>query len=518
MRHRSSLLFLFCLEMPLILWCGVPLVAQELDGEAVAAALEQSFISAIAKAEPSVVAISRIRRRDVVSPLFDDRANNPFPMLRNEGGGADDPDSPNFIPHDFGSGVIVGVDPADAAERRAYILTNYHVVRGGPTVGSDDQYEANLHVRVFGGKGFYAQIHAADPRSDLAVLTIQTGDVQPIQLGDGSAVRKGQFVIAIGNPYAVGRDGSSSVSWGIVSNLTRRPDPQRNATAENPQKAETLQDLGHLIQVDARMNLGVSGGALINLKGEMVGLSTSLAALSGYEKSNGFAIPIDAATLRIIQTLKEGKEVEYGFLGVTLNLGGIPLEAFGGLRRFRGITSGVLVLNVIPNSPADRGGMRDRDIVMAVNGTPVLSRGDLMREIGKLAPEETARMEVRREGSADPVPLTVVLGKWPVADEEGIIAPTPRYQPWRGLSVDYATGRSRFNAIGTNLEGFPNAVVVTRIAPDSPAAKAQVEAGNFIAAVNERPVTTPREFHAAVSDLKGAVSLTLSDGKKISLD
>lgn len=127
-------------------------------------------------------------------------------------------------------------------------------------------------------------------------------------------------------------------------------------------------------------------------------------------------------------------------------------------------------------------------------------------------------MEVRREGSDDPVPLTVVLGKWPVADEEGIIAPTPRYQPWRGLSVDYATGRSRFNAIGTNLEGFPNAVVVTRIAPDSPAAKAQVEAGNFIAAVNERPVTTPREFHAAVSDLKGAVSLTLSDGKKISLD
>ncbi|MCA9094096.1 MAG: trypsin-like peptidase domain-containing protein [Planctomycetaceae bacterium] len=493
------------------------LSAQELSGEAVAAALEKSFVTAIEKAEPSVVAISRLRRNEVVSPLFDDRANAPFPMARPQGAVSDDPDNPDFVPRDFGSGVIIAVDPQEADERRAYILTNYHVVRGGPVIGSDDQPDSNLHVRLFGGKGHYAQIHAADPRSDLAVLVIPAEDARPITLGDGAAVRKGQFVLTIGNPYAVGRDGSSSVSWGIVSNLTRRPDPQRNASAENPQKAETMQDLGHLIQVDARMNLGVSGGALINLKGELVGLSTSLAAISGYEKSAGFAIPIDKTNLRIIDTLKAGKEVEYGFLGVSLlGPGGLPFDGFGRIRRSAGNRSGVLVMSVVANSPADKGGMQDQDQVISINGIPVNTRSDLMREIGKLAPEETANLEVLRNINPDPIPLTIVLGKWPVLDEEGIVAPTPRYQPWRGLSVDYPTGRSRFTAIiGAT---FPNAVVVTRISPDSSAARAQLEPGSFITKVNERPVATPREFHTAVENLKGPVSLTLNDGKKISLD
>lgn len=505
----------FCLGILLAPISVFDLSAQELSGEAVAAALEKSFVSAVEQAEPSVVAISKIRR-DVVASPFDGRPNAPFDIPRSQGGGADDPDSPNFAPRDFGSGVIIAVDPEGAAERRAYVLTNYHVVRGGPVSGSDDPSDANLHIRLFGGKGHYARIHAADPRSDLAILDIPADDARPIKIGDGSAVRKGQFVLALGNPYAVGRDGSSSVSWGIVSNLTRRPDPQRNASAENPQKAETMQDLGHLIQVDARINLGASGGALINLKGELVGLSTSLAALSGYEKSAGFAIPIDKATLRIIETLKAGKEVEYGFLGINLGPEGLPMDAFGGMRRFRGIRSGVLVMNVIPNSPADRGGMRDRDLVSSVNGIPISTRADLMREIGKLAPEETAHLEVRHEGSSDLAPLSIVVGKWPVLDEEGIIAPTPRYQPWRGLTVDYATGRSRFNALSGT--GFPNAVVVTHIAPESAAAHAQVEPGSFVTSVNDRPVATPREFHTAVSDLNGPVSLTLTDGKKISLE
>lgn len=492
------------------------LPAQELSGDSIAAALEKSIVTAIEKAEPSVVAISKIRRREVVSPLFDDRANAPFPMARPPGGGSDDPNSPDFVPREFGSGVIVGVDPEGAAERRAYILTNYHVVRGGPVISSEDPPEANLHVRLFGGDGHYAQIHAADPRSDLAIVVIPAGNAVPITMGDGSAVRKGQFVLAIGNPYAIARDGSSSVSWGIVSNLTRRPDPQRNATAENPQKAETMQDLGHLIQVDARMNLGVSGGALVNLKGELIGLSTSLAALAGYEKSTGFAIPMDKPTLRIIETLKQGKEVEYGFLGVMLSPGGLPFEGFGNMRRSRDVPNGVIVMNVVPNSPADRGGMKDHDRVVSINGMPVTDRADLMREIGKLAPEESASLQVIRNGSPDLIPLSVVVGKWPVLDEEGIIASVPLHQPWRGLTVDYATGRSRFNAIGG--AGFPNAVVVTEVAPESSAARAQVEPGNFITRVNDRSVATPREFYAAVSELKGSVSLTLNDGKKISLE
>lgn len=494
------------------------LSAQELNGDAVAAALEKSFVTAIEKAEPSVVAISRLRRRTVDAPLFDDRLNAPFPIPRNLGGGSDDPDSPDFVPHDFGSGVILGVDPESAAERRAYILTNYHVVRGGPTIGSDDQADARLHVRLHNGKGHYAQIHAADPRSDLAVLMIDTAEVTPITRGDGAAVKKGQFVLALGNPYAVGRDGSSSVSWGIVSNLTRRPDPQRHAGEETPQKAETLQDLGHLIQVDTRLNLGVSGGALINLKGELIGLTTALAALSGYEKSVGFAIPMDKSTLRIIETLKEGKEVEYGFLGVMLNPNPIQQELLGGRVRLTGPVSGVQVLSVVRNSPAEQGGMETGDTVTEVNGVQVVNRADLMREIGKLAPEQRALVKVNRPGQSESLPLTIIVGKWPVMDEEGIVAPTPRYQPWRGLTVDYATGRSRFNSIGSGIEGFPQAVVVTGVKPETSAARAQIEPGTFITAVNNQPVDSPRKFHSAVETAMGPVSMTLSNGKKLTIE
>ena len=107
------------------------LSAQELSGEAVAAALEKSFVTAIEKAEPSVVAISRLRRNEVVSPLFDDRANAPFPMARPQGAVSDDPDNPDFVPRDFGSGVIIAVDPQEADERRAYILTNGRVLAEG---------------------------------------------------------------------------------------------------------------------------------------------------------------------------------------------------------------------------------------------------------------------------------------------------------------------------------------------------------------------------------------------------
>ncbi|MFO1020203.1 MAG: trypsin-like peptidase domain-containing protein [Planctomycetales bacterium] len=502
--------------LTLLVCSALPLHAE--DPPAVAAAdpifaIEKTIVSTVEAVEPAVVAISRLRRVAVESPLFDERPNAPFPL--DPMGNSDDPDSPDFLPHDFGSGVVIAVDGEKAAAPRTYILTNYHVVRGGPTGKGGDKPEAALHVRFANRKGYYAQIHAADPRSDLAVIRIEAAEGKALKMVDGPLPKKGQFVLALGNPYALARDGSASVSWGIVSNITRRPDPRRNASVENSPKAETLQDLGHLLQVDTRLNLGVSGGALVNVKGELMGITTSLAAISGYEKSVGFAVPIDTATRRIIQTLLEGKEVEYGFLGVTLN----PRSGFAvfDMHRNQGRSrvGGVLVANVLPNSPAAKGGMRDGDVVIAVNDVPVYSRPDLMREVGKLPPEAKAQLTVLRGFEANRVNLSVAVGKWPVLDEEGIITSQRLHPLWRGIEVDYPTGRSRLNALAPGSGPFPSAVLVTEVVTPSPAAQSQVEVGSLIEKVNDTPVSTPREFEQAVRNSKGDVSLTLAGGQKV---
>ena len=124
------------------------------------------------------------------------------------------------------------------------------------------------------------------------------------------------MVLSLGNPYAIARDGSASVSWGMIGNISRRPAPVRQRDL-GPPEAKTIHQYGTLLQVDTRMELGTSGGALVDLRGKLVGITTSLAALEGYEKSVGFAIPIDSFSRRVIETLCRGYEVEYGFLGLT---------------------------------------------------------------------------------------------------------------------------------------------------------------------------------------------------------
>src|SRR5262249_12990240 len=154
------------------------------------------------------------------------------------------------------------------------------------------------------------------PRSDLAVLRLLDKKLRPLpklKIGDGGNARKGKFVVSLANPFAAGfRDGSPSASWGIISNIQRRaPGNPEEETQKIPLHLHPI-----LLQTDARLNLGCSGGALLNLRGELIGLTTSRAAINGSEMAGGFAIPLDTNVQRIIARLQEGMEVEYGFLGV----------------------------------------------------------------------------------------------------------------------------------------------------------------------------------------------------------
>lgn len=467
--------------------------------------LERAQIDAIAKAEPSVVAIAR-RRIEVVRPArLPVGPFEPFPGSRGEEE-VTDPQSPDFLPSEYGTGVVVHED--------GLILTSYHVL-GDP---KENEYFVWIQHRPFKAKVHAVQkVVAADPWTDLAILQVPATGLKPITLGDGSKLRKGMFVIALGNPLGIARDGEASASFGIISNLARKAAPKPNRTS--PLDTETVHELGTLIQTDARINHGSSGGALINLRGEMIGLTTLLAAAPGFERSAGFAIPVDAMFREVLEKLKTGRAPEFGFLGVgPLHL---PLE-----QRRAGLF-GARLNAVVPGTPAEVADLRAGDIITHVDGVAILDRNDLFRELGSRGAEAKVELTVVRARGGAPLPATmlardsrevvsrqVVLSKKQVTSMRPSIA-AAETPAWRGLRVDYAT------AVLLRLPRPPSGVDLTevvgvvRVEPNSPAWKAGLRDGDFIQSVGKSHVSTPAKFQAAVADQDGAVELRVvgSDGQ-----
>jgi len=454
--------------------------AQEPSPIQAAAALEKVLVDTIAGAEKSVVAIARVRRDQAGDKLrlefrpdaFGRRVGPAEPPK---------PTDPDFVPNEYGTGFVL--------DRRGLVLTAYHVL------GEDSDY----YVTTTDRKVYRAAVKAADPRSDLAVLAIEGSEVNsanlvPVQFGDATALRKGQIVLTLGNPYAIARDGQPSAAWGIVANLARKAPPE----SPDPTGKRTLHHFGTLIQTDAKLNLGTSGAPLLNLKGEVVGLCVSLAAATGYESPAGYAIPVDPTFRRIIDVLRQGREVEYGLLGVLpINLQ--PQELMTGVH-------GARVERVEPGTPAARSGLRPDDIIVAVENTPVYDADGLVLEVGKLPVESLIHLTVVRGGRKRTVEVT--LGKYPVRGRKIV---TVRPDPWRGLRVDYASGYSDPDQPARMGVMFGDeAVVVTDVDANTPAAGAGVKRGMLISHVDGKPVRTPKEFQAAVADKSGAVQVRLA--------
>jgi S1-C subfamily serine protease len=466
------------------------------DALAIAAALDEALQAVIKEAEPSVVCIlvSRSPRfaefgqgpsEDTPGLLggFDYRKIRYLNALREVKGPRRELaerlalDYPDNVPESYGSGVVIDAD-------KRLILTNYHVVRGATKV----------YVRVPGGKGSYANILAADHRSDLAVLDlIDKIRLKEIRLADGRRpINKGQQVVLIANPYAAGfRDGSPSASWGTVSNVRRR------VPSKNPREydfAKTLHHYGTLLQVDARINLGSSGGALVNLDGELIGLTTALAALTGVDRPGGYAVPLDDGFQHIIDVLKKGREANYGFLGV------LPARGAGG--------PGIVLGGVSDGSPAWKAGLRAGDTIVAINGHPTRTSDQLFLALGMHLTGEKVKVKFQRATGAvvQDYETEVTLGKFFV--EGKIIA---RNRPtFRGLRVDYTTllVQGRF----ITREDIPRGVMVAYIQSNTPAANAPLKVGDVIFRVNNQRVNSPDEFYRALQGVRGSVELTLEDG------
>ncbi len=492
---------------------GIIVSASALLAQDPAAILEDSVIKVVEECERSVVSIARFKPSPVEQ--FHEEQHKNFPLQRP----VREAREVGVQPNDFGAGCLISLP--NSTDR--LVLTNFHVVRGGPIFPKfkgDDGTE--LLINFADRRECRGSIIAADPRSDLAVLRVdwEKTEIKPTEFPSlkwetAAAPRKGQFVVLLGNPYASARDGSASVSWGLISNLIRQPiSSNRNQFLDQDDvaKGAMLHRLGAVMQLDARMNLGMSGGPVLNLKGELIGISTSLAAIEGYEQSVGFALPVDPFTRRIIRTLLAGQEVEYGMLGI--RPGDFSMKEFQGLHTGLKQQSAAEVLEVTPGSPAAEAKIRPRDLIVEVEGKPVLSRADLMRMVGMNSPGSTIDVTVwRRDERPARVYVNVTLGKWPVLDDEGIIETNPRYQPWRGLSVDYATARDRFRGPGNDLQG----VLITKVKANSPADAVQLQPGNFITEVNKTPVQTPAEFHAAVKKVSGTVEIRLLGERQSSI-
>jgi S1-C subfamily serine protease len=407
-------------------------------------------------------------------------------------------------PFTVAAGVII--DPS------GIVLTQYLAVLEG---------EAHS-VTTIEGKTYAATLRAADPRSGLAVLAIdprgtasssrRTGNADSalrssfpfLRFGDASQLRKGQFVIALGNPYAIGSDGQPTASWGIITNLARKAPAEtnfNNAPGPLGDFRTTLHHLGTLIQTDAKLGWSAGGGALVNLKGELVGVTTTAATIAGHEQPAGYAIPINSTFRRIIDTLKEGREVEYGMLGVTFGVGSQTPAQASSLSR-------VAVGQVFSGSPAARAGLQNDDILMRVGDRTVNDFDSLQLAVSSLPPATTTTIEYERDGRSNTTRVT--LAKLAVA---GKVIVSVRPESWHGINVDYATAleaASLARAIESGAFDPEGCVLVSDVEPESEAWRAGMRAGMFISHVGGQRVATPGEFRTAVGNVTAILDIRLT--------
>jgi serine protease Do len=455
-----------------------------------AVALQEVFQQIIDKAEPSVGCVLVSRSDDYGRYQAAPSASFPGKLGRFNAGPhlekipfdqperaaavkALDLSRPEHLPEAFGSCVVIDAD-------NGLVLTSAHVIRRA----------TKIFVRLPGNRGSYADIHAADPRSDLAVLRLldPPRDLKALKFGDGDKLKKGQWVVSLANPFAAGfRDGSPSASVGIVSNLRRRGPAVRT---EYEAARQPLHIFGTLLETDVRINLGSSGGAILNLDGELVGLTTAFSALSSGEAAGGFAVPLDTSMKRIIEVLRRGEEVEYGFLGIQMTRDPLP-------------GTPVHILETIPGGPAAQYGLMRDDYILSIAGRKIHDHDDLLLQIGIGLAGSEVEVEVATGGRTGPRrTVTLRLAKSPV---QGSVIACNRPAPRAGLRVDWAS------IVARQSREIPVGVAIREVISGSPADRARLQAGKVITRVNGKPVKKPADFYSAMKNAGRKVELTVLD-------
>ncbi|HTA46666.1 MAG TPA: DegQ family serine endoprotease [Bryobacteraceae bacterium] len=366
----------------------------------------------------------------------------------------------------LGSGVIISPD--------GYILTNNHVVDGATDVS----------VTMPDRREFKARVIGTDKRTDVALIKIEASNLPAITIGNSSRLQVGDAVLAIGNPYGVGQ----TVTMGIVSAVGR--------------SNLGIEDYEDFIQTDAPINPGNSGGALVNDRGELIGINTAiLAQESGGNQGIGFAVPINLAR-DVMDQIETHGHVTRSYLGVTIQ------EVTPSLAKDLGLSGvdGALVSDVSPNSPAQRAGIETGDVILAINGTPISQQNELRMKVSMMSPDQNVRLKISRNGQTREV--TVRLAEMPgeTLAKAGTGNENATDASLQGVSVqDLDAQTARQLGLPPSTKG----VVVTDVDPASSAAAAGLHEGDVIQQVNRQPVTNSDEFAHAVKRSNSGESLLL---------
>ncbi len=420
---------------------------------------KSSYAPLVKEVLPSVVNISSSK---VVHNRMSSQEGMPMdPFFRqffgqdgNEGGGHFNMPR-NSREKALGSGVIVSPE--------GYILTNNHVVDGA----------TDVQVTLSDKREFKARIVGADPKTDVAVLKIDAKNLAPITIGDSSKVQVGDVALAIGDPFGVGQ----TVTKGIIS-----------ATGRGGLGIEDYEDF---LQTDAPINPGNSGGALINDRGELVGINTAIISHgSGGSQGIGFAVPANLARQVMDQVLKNG-HVTRAYLGIyPQDVTPAMAKAFGEKQ-----SEGIVVGDVTPNSPASAAGIKTGDIILQVNGKPVTDSNQLRMSISMMQPGTELKLETLRNGTERDA--TVKLAEMPAEsakadsndDQEG------GAKALEGVEVSNLNSHI---ARQLNIPSTIKGVVVTDIDPASKMADSGLQQGDVIQEVNHKPVTNVSDFQSAI--------------------
>ncbi|MBI5555452.1 MAG: Do family serine endopeptidase [Elusimicrobia bacterium] len=365
-----------------------------------------------------------------------------------------------------GSGVIISTD--------GYILTNNHVIGGAN----------EIEVTLSDERKFKGKIIGQDQKTDLAIIKIPAVNLPAAMLGDSDKIKVGDWSMAIGSPFGL----EQTVTVGIIS--ARR----QSLMIEGQQYQE-------MIQTDAAINQGNSGGPLINIKGEVIGINTAIYTPTGGSVGVGFASPINKAKAILGQLIEKGK-VTRGWLGVEIRAVDDAVAKQFGLKEAKG----ALLNNVLKDAPAERAGLKRGDIVIEFNGKPVKDVMSLQDLVAQTEPKKKVNVKVWRNNKEELFDL--VISEMPTERKnelgetfspKGSVGESSVSREWMGLKVKTLTNEM---AAQLDIDSSEKGVVIVELTPDSKAESAGLQEQDVIRSINRQPVTTIKEFEKVTSTAK----------------
>jgi serine protease Do len=421
-----------------------------------------TFAPIVEKVAPSVVTVfttQTVSRTAAPFPFSDD-------ALRQFFGGQLPQRQGKQTLQGLGSGVIVSPD--------GYILTANHVV------SSAEEIMVGLGAEL---RKYKAKKVGTDPGTDVALLKIEEKNLPSITFADSEKARAGDIVLAVGNPFGL----RQTVTMGIISAIGRG--------------GVGIVDYENFIQTDAAINMGNSGGALVDTKGQLLGINTAIFSRTGGNQGVGFAIPANLAR-DVMQSLREKGRVVRGYIGASVQ----PLTPeLAEAMKLKGQPTGALVGEVAPNTPSQKAGIKTGDVITAVNGKKISDARELRLMIGSMAPGSRAQIQVNREGQEKKFDVQLIEMPAGVTEEGGPEAsPEESTQPEKttvfgGVAVADITDDIRS---ALNLPKEIQGTVIAEVDADSPAGKAGLREGDVIQEVNKEPVRNAKDLVAVSKKLK----------------